>query len=181
MEQLVRFGNPSLYDDGAMAGVIYGPLALLNTDPHRNTLTLTCATGRSSSARKRPVDNSSSSHYSGDNAGVEAEVKNSTSSVTSGYATRSHAAVNDQQLHTMLDEIETHQRRRRAEARASGRDSVIYTDHRPYPRVGIRVVGVRKGAPRNAQKLTLKQGKEMTLSYGTAHTRRVTRQQQQQP
>ena len=103
------------------------------------------------------------------------------SCVTNAYATRRKGAVNEHELQKMLDEIKVSQRKRRAEARASGRDSVIYTDHRPYPRVGIRVVGVRKGAPRNAQKLTLKQGKEMTLSYGTAHTRRVTRQQQQQP
>ena len=54
--------------------------------------------------------------------------------------------------------------------------STVYTDARPHARVGVRVVGVRKGASRGAQKLTLKQDKESTLSYGTAYTRRVTRQ-----
>jgi hypothetical protein len=57
-------------------------------------------------------------------------------------------------------------------------DSAIYTDQRAHARVGTRVVGVRKGVARSAQKLILTQGKEVTLSYGTAHTRRVTRQRQ---
>jgi hypothetical protein len=115
MEQLVELGNTCLYDGGGGAtGVVYGPLALLNTDT-KNTLAQTCAKGSSS----------------------------------------------DRSAHKQLD-------------------SGVYTDQRAHARVGIRVVGVRKGVPRSAQKLTLKQGKEVSLSYGTAHTRRVTRQRQQQ-
>ena len=49
-------------------------------------------------------------------------------------------------------------------------------DH--IPRVGVRVVGARMGKPRSAQKRFLKRGEEVTLSYGTAYTRRVTRQHQ---
>ena len=56
--------------------------------------------------------------------------------------------------------------------------STVCTDDQPHARVGVRVVGVRKGSSRSSQKLTLKQGKQITLSYGTAYTRRVTRQQQ---
>jgi hypothetical protein len=112
MEQLMKIGNPCLYDGrGNATGVIYGPLALLNADK-KNTLALMCDKGSSSgrSADKKP-------------------------------------------------------------------DSAVYTDQRVHARVGVRVTGARKGASRSAQKLTLKRGSEITLSYGTAYTRRVTRQQ----
>jgi hypothetical protein len=114
MAQLMELGNKCSYDGcGGNTGVVYGPLALLNTD-QKNMLALKCS--RSSSSN----------------------------------STRASAL------------------------------STVYTDDRPHARVGVRVVGVQKGASRGAQKLTLKQGKEVTLSYGSAYTRRVTRQQQQQ-
>jgi len=114
MAQLMKLGNTCLYDGGGgNAGVVYGPLALLNADTN-NTLSLSCAMSTSSNS-------------------------------TGGSAL-----------------------------------STVYTDDRPHARVGVRVVGVQKGSSRSSQKLTLKQGKEVTLSYGSAYTRRVTRQQQQQ-
>jgi hypothetical protein len=109
MEQLLKLGYTCLYNGGGGAtGVVYGPLALLNTGT-QNTLALTYAKSSSSvrSAQKQA-------------------------------------------------------------------DSAIYTDHRPHARVGTRVVGVRKGVSRGDQKLTLKQGKEVTLGYGSAYTRRMT-------
>ena len=74
----------------------------------------------------------------------------------------------------MLDKIQVHSQRRRAGIRASGVTRAIYTDQRAHVRVGVRVAKVRKGNSRSGQKLTLVQGKEITLSYGTAHTKHVT-------
>jgi hypothetical protein len=112
MEQLMKIGNTCLYDDGRGAtGVVYGPLALLNTG-RTNTLALTFASSNSGSSAHKQAE------------------------------------------------------------------SAVYTDQRVHARVGLRVVGTRKGVPRSAQRLTLKQGHEITLSYRTAYTRRVTRQQQ---
>ena len=167
MDQLINLGNKCLCDGrGGNVGVIYDPLALLNTD-NTNILTLTCSKSSSSS----------SSHYNGDTAGVGPEVEDSRSGVISchRYATRSYG---DLHLHSMLDDIQTCQHRRKADARTSGRESATCADQRSYSRVGVRVRGARKGKPRSAQKLSLKRGEEVTLSYGTAYTRHVTRQHQ---
>jgi hypothetical protein len=171
---LTLAGHPALYSDRCYKGIVFGPVALLNSagPGERNVLTFSNidtveADARVRSKRKHELEAESVQRLKQPQAPTSvlafSEMERSTR--------RSGTALSTAEL-TSLEKQILQNLRRAAEARKMTVPiRTIPPASRPFTRVKLKVIGCGKGSSSDEQVVALEEGQELTLWYGKSYTK----------
>jgi hypothetical protein len=170
---LTLTGHPALYNDRCYKGIVFGPVALLNSagSGERNVLTFSNidtveADKRVRSKRKREFEAESVQRLKQRQAATSipafSEMERSTR--------RSGTALSTAQLTTLEVQILQNLRRAPEERKMTVPVRTIPPTDRPFTRVKLKVIGCRISRS-DKQVIALEEGQELTLWYGKSYTK----------
>eukprot|EP00953_Heterococcus_sp_UTEX-ZZ885_P013920 7937-Heterococcus_DN1.PRE.3 len=170
--ELTLAGHPALYSDRCYKGIVFGPVALLNSagPGERNVLTFSNidiveADARIRSKRKRELEAESlqqlERRHPATNTPAFSEMERSTR--------RSGTALTTAELTTLEEQILRNLRHTAEERKMTVPVRTIPPTDRPFTRVKLKVIGCAKGSSSDEQVVALEEGQELTLWYGKSY------------